>query len=182
LTFHFSTFAPDAYAKEILDWSGGYFDWETDGKRKWYSAIATKAADVVPATPGHPILRGVGRFSMREEFYYNIRFEPSDRALVPIWAVSALNGRIDKGDVVAWARERVDGGRGFGTTCGHFYDNWKNHNFRRMILNAIVWAAKVEVPSSGVTARFYTHAEITAALAGVEGTERAVVGDRRAGR
>lgn len=182
LTFHFSTFAPDAHAKEILDWSGGYFDWETDGKRKWYSAITTKAADVVPATPGHPILRGVGRFSLREEFYYNIRFEPSDRALVPIWTVPALHGRIDKGDVVAWARERADGGRGFGTTCGHFYNNWKNDNFRRMILNAIVWAAKVEVPSSGVTARFYTHAELTAALAGVEGTKRALVDDRRTGR
>ena len=178
LTFHFSTFAPDAFAKEILDWSGGYFDWETDGKRKWYSAITTKEADVVPATPGHPILRGVGRFSMREEFYYNIRFDPSDRTLVPIWTIPALNSRLEKGNVVAWARERADGGRGFGTTCGHFYDNWKHDNFRRMILNAIVWAAKVDVPSSGVTARFYTHAEITAALAGVEGTKRAVVDDR----
>jgi type 1 glutamine amidotransferase len=181
LTFHFSTFAPDAFAKEILDWSGGYFDWETDGKRKWYSAITTKAADVVPATPGHPILRGVGRFSLREEFYYNIRFKPSDRALVPIWTVPALHGRIEKGNVVAWARERADGGRGFGTTCGHFYDNWKHDNFRRMILNAIVWAAKVDVPASGVAARFYTHAEITAALAGVEGTKRAVVDDRPRG-
>jgi type 1 glutamine amidotransferase len=178
LTFHFSTFAPDAFATQILDWSGGYFDWETDGKRKWYSAITTKEAEVLPATPGHPILRGVHAFSMREEFYYNIRFDPSDRALVPIWTVPALNGRSDKGNVVAWARERADGGRGFGTTCGHFYDNWKNDNFRRTILNAIAWTAKVDVPPSGVTARFYTHAEITAALARVERTRRAVVDDR----
>jgi type 1 glutamine amidotransferase len=178
LTFHFSTFAPDAFAKEILDWSGGYFDWETNGKREWYSAITTLEAEVLPATPGHPILRGVGRFSLREEFYYNIRFDPSDRTLVPIWTVPALKSRQEKGNIVAWARERADGGRGFGTTCGHFYDNWKHDNFRRMILNAIVWTAKVDVLSSGVTARFYTHAEITAALAGVEGTKRAVVDDR----
>jgi putative heme-binding domain-containing protein len=178
LTFHFSTFAPDAFARDILDWSGGYFDWETNGQRKWYSAITTQQADVLPATPGHPILRGVDRFSMREEFYYNIRFEPSDRSLVPIWTVPALRGRLDKGNVVAWARERADGGRGFGTTCGHFYDNWKQDNFRRMVLNAIAWAAKVDVPASGIAARFYTHAEITAALASVEGTQRAVVDDR----
>lgn len=38
-----------------------------------------------------------------------------------------------------------------------------------------VWAAKVDVPASGVAARFYTHAAITAALAGVQGTQRAVV-------
>jgi len=181
LTFHFSTFAPDAFAKDILDWSGGYFDWETDGRRKWYSAITTEQADVLPATPGHPILRGVHRFSMREEFYYNIRFDPSDRSLVPIWIVPALRGRSEQGNVVAWTRERADGGRGFGTTCGHFYDNWKHDNFRRMVLNAIVWSAKVDVPALGVAARFYTHAEITAALAGIEGTQRAgVEGTQRA--
>src|SRR5207302_65178 len=29
LTFHFSTFAPQKYADQILDWSGGYFQWAT---------------------------------------------------------------------------------------------------------------------------------------------------------
>ena len=46
LTFHFSTFAPDQYADDILSWSGGYFDWETDGKKQWYSAIKTLDAEV----------------------------------------------------------------------------------------------------------------------------------------
>ncbi|MFM8222081.1 MAG: hypothetical protein ACKOJF_24475, partial [Planctomycetaceae bacterium] len=32
VTFHFSTFAPDNLAPQVLDWTGGYFDWETDGK------------------------------------------------------------------------------------------------------------------------------------------------------
>ncbi len=60
LTFHFSTFAPDKYAEQILSWSGGYFDWETDGKRQWYSNIQTLDAAVEPATPDHPVLKGVG--------------------------------------------------------------------------------------------------------------------------
>jgi type 1 glutamine amidotransferase len=165
LTFHFSTFTPDRYAGEIWRWSGGYFDWEEDGQRKWYSAITTRQAEVKPASPSHPVLRGVRPFTMREEFYYNIRFKPGDRALVPIWMVPALKGRKPDGDVVAWARQRSGGGRGFGTTCGHFYDNWKHDDFRKMILNAIAWTAQVEVPPGGVEAKFFTHAEITKALA-----------------
>ena len=69
ITFHFSTFAPDEYGEQVIDWNGGYFDWETDGLRKWYSAIQTQEAEVKPALT-HPVLRGVRPFRMREEFYY----------------------------------------------------------------------------------------------------------------
>ena len=160
LTFHFSTFAPDAYARQILEWSGGYFDWETDGKREWYSAIRTVEADVELASRGHPILRGVKPFRLREEFYYNLRFDPADRALVPLLRVPALGGREPDGNVVAWARERPGGGRGFGTSCGHFYDGWKVPEFRKFMLNALVWCARAEVPAEGVEARYYEHDEI----------------------
>lgn len=180
LTFHFSTFAPDEYAKQICEWSGGYFDWETDGERKWFSAIKTQETDVLPASPDHVVMRGVNQFRMREEFYYNIRFALEGeeiRGLAPLWKVPTLEGREPDGGVVAWAKQRADGGRGFGTTCGHFYDNWRHADFRKLILNAIAWTAKVEVPLDGVASRYFTHAEITKALAGVEGTASAVIGD-----
>ena len=160
LTFHFSTFAPQKYSDRVLAWSGGYFQWETAGKRQWYSAITTAEAEVKPGSPEHPVSRGLTPFKMREEFYYNIRFTPKDESLKPIWVVPALAGREPDGKVVAWARERADGGRGFGTTCGHFYDNWKHENFRKLILNALVWTAKIEVPATGVDAKFYTHEQI----------------------
>lgn len=178
LTFHFSTFAPDKFADDILSWSGGYFDWETDGKKQWYSAIKTLDAEVQLAAPNHPVLRGVAPFKMKEEFYYNIRFANDDKSLKPLFVVPAVEGRPENGNVVAWAKERPDGGRGFGTTCGHFYDNWREANFRKMILNAIVWAAKADVPETGVDAKYYTHEEITNALAGKQGTERALVDDK----
>ena len=178
LTFHFSTFAPDKYADQILNWTGGYFDWETDGKRDWYSAIQTMDTDVKLASPEHPVSRGVRPFRMNEEFYFNLRFRPNDKGLKPLLAVPALPGREPDGHIVAWARERENGSRGFGTTCGHFYENWKNDDFRRLVLNAIVWTAGAEVPKDGVAAKFYSHAEITSAIAGVEGTARAVVDDR----
>jgi hypothetical protein len=49
-----------------------------------------------------------------------------------------------------WTVERSDTGRGFGFTGGHFHDNWGNESFRKLILNACLWIAKVEVPAQGV--------------------------------
>ena len=49
-----------------------------------------------------------------------------------------------------WATERADGGRGFGFTGGHFHRNWGDENFRKIVLNAILWTAKVDVPENGV--------------------------------
>ncbi|WP_437186439.1 ThuA domain-containing protein [Planctomicrobium sp. SH668] len=178
VTFHFSTFAPDAYAEDILNWSGAYFDWEENGERKWYSAIQTMDTGVDLAAPEHPIARGMKPFQLNEEFYFNLRFQEGDTSVTPILSVTALPGRDENGRVVAWAKERSDKGRGFGTTCGHFYENWKNDDFRCMILNALAWTAHLEVPESGIQARYYTHDEITAAITGKEGTEKAVVNER----
>ncbi|QDV50409.1 ThuA domain-containing protein [Gimesia fumaroli] len=178
LTFHFSTFAPDKYAQQIQDWSGGYFDWEENGLRRWYSAIKTVKAPVHLIHPEHPTCRGVKDFELREEFYFNLRFQDDDPKLTPLFEVTELKGRKENGNVVAWAKERQNGGRGFGTTCGHYYDNWQNDAFRKFILNAIAWTANVEVPETGVQARYYTHAEITTALAGIKGTEPAIVDNR----
>ena len=175
VTFHFSTFAPDEFAEQSFDWTGGYFDWDEDGK--WYSAIEVHETEVQPATSDHPLLHGVEPFTMKEEFYFNIRFleDSNDDSVTPILNVPVLPGREPNGSVVAWAKERADGGRGFATTCGHFYDNWRHADFRKLILNALVWTAGLEPPESGVEACYYTHQEITAAIAGRSGAERAVV-------
>ncbi|MBY0527833.1 MAG: ThuA domain-containing protein [Gemmataceae bacterium] len=172
LTFHFSTFTPEKYAEQVLNWSGGYFKWEDDGKRKWFSAIQTIDSDIQLGSADHPVVRGVKPFKMREEFYYNMRFKAKDDSLKPIFVVPALKGREPDGNIVAWAREREGGGRGFGTTCGHFYDNWKNDAFRKTILNAIAWTAKVDVPKEGVEARFYSHEEINKTLGAYPGEKK----------
>ena len=158
---HFSTFAPDQYAQQCFEWTGGYFDWEENGKRQWYSAITTlDNADVQLASPEHPISHGVKPFKMKEEFYYNIRFNEGDKSLTPLLTVPALKGRPDNGNTVAWCRERSNKGRGFATTCGHFYDNWKNNDFRRLVLNGLAWTAHVEVPKEGVESNFPMREEI----------------------
>jgi type 1 glutamine amidotransferase len=40
-------------------------------------------------------------------------------------------------------------GRSFGTTLGHFHDNFANESFRRLIVNGILWSARIDVPPDG---------------------------------
>ena len=56
-----------------------------------------------------------------------------------------------KSEVLAWTFERKDGGRGFGFTGGHLNRNWQEPDQRKLLLNAVLWTAKAEVPPNGVT-------------------------------
>jgi hypothetical protein len=55
-----------------------------------------------------------------------------------------------KTETMMWVMERPDGGRGFGFTGGHTHTNWGDPNQRKIVLNALLWIAKVEVPPDGV--------------------------------
>lgn len=61
--------------------------------------------------------------------------------------IVAASGREE---TMMWAFERPNGGRGFGFTGGHKHVNWSNDNYRKVVLNAILWAAHMEVPERGV--------------------------------
>ena len=147
--FHWSTFAPMRVHDQITEWVGGHFDYETgSAPNHWYSAIQTWRAESKPGTPDHPILRGVRPFTTQEEYYYRIRFRENDSRLKPIIVTRPPKETNDF--TVGWAVERAGGGRGFGFTGGHFYANWWNPDFRKLILNAIAWTAKLDVPENGV--------------------------------
>ena len=64
---------------------------------------------------------------------------------------------------VAWAVQRADGGRGFGFTGGHFHKGWANDDQRKLVLNAILWTAKADVPADGVASKV-TDADMQANL------------------
>ena len=63
---------------------------------------------------------------------------------------AAVRARKGESEIVAWAAERPDGGRGFGYTGGHFHKNWGDENNRKLFLNAVLWTAKAEIPANGV--------------------------------
>src|SRR5256885_7167668 len=58
---------------------------------------------------------------------------------------------------MAWAFERADGGRSFGFTGGHVHNNWANEDYRRLMVNAILWSAKIDVPAEGAKVRSEEH-------------------------
>lgn len=142
-------------------WIGGYYEHEFSCNPMWSPEFTT--------FPDHPISRGVKPFTIRDEWYMNMRFredlkgvtsilvaKPSDevRGGPYVWPkgpyphILAAKGRPE---TMMWVREREeDGGRGFGFTGGHIHRNWGNESFRRVILNALLWVAKLEVPQGGV--------------------------------
>ena len=176
MTMHFSTFVTDEEGKSVLQWTGGYFDWQDDaGKANWYSKIS-QIETLELAARDHAIGRGVPRMvQLRDEVYWKLRFLPDDKRLTPIWRAIDVKDPDPTASTVAWAIERVDGGRGFGTSVGHGYRLWEDEGIRKLFLNAVSWTAKVEIPEVGVESRFYMDDQVMLALAGVKGSERAVV-------
>ena len=135
----------------LLQWLGGYF--ATRCAHHQSVAKVFPMVAISPAAPGHPVSRGWREFSLPEEPYYNNYFGPGENRLAPnvtALATSQLPPEAPKREVVAWAVERADSGRGFGIVMPHFYKNWADDDLRRLILNGIVWSAQLEVPAGGV--------------------------------
>jgi type 1 glutamine amidotransferase len=139
---HYAVEVPkDKGGPELLDWIGGYYE-------RPYSQNPINDVPVTQASPKHPISRGWKSFTGKDEWYYLIRFRPDDKRVVPI-LTTMLPVDAPHNETVAWAVERTDGGRAFGFCGGHFHSNWGILDFRRMVVNAILWTAKVNVPSGG---------------------------------
>jgi hypothetical protein len=52
-------------------------------------------------------------------------------------------------EVIAWAHEREGGGRAFCFTGVDLHKNWELEEQRKLVVNGILWAAKLEVPKEG---------------------------------
>jgi type 1 glutamine amidotransferase len=57
-------------------------------------------------------------------------------------------------------------GRGFGCTGGHTHWVYANNDFRKLMLNAVCWIARIEVPPDGVLTKTPTVEEMEANLEG----------------
>ena len=145
--------------EKMCDWIGGYYEDHYSCNPMWLPDYQK--------FPDHPITRGVQPFSLKDEWYMNMRWRPDGHGLTPILSakpsVAVRDGpyvwpkgpyphiQANKGreETMMWAYERPDGGRGFGWTGGHYHKNWGDENYRKVVLNAILWLAKIDVPASG---------------------------------
>ena len=145
---------------KFLEWMGGFCDLDWSVNPHW----APKFKDF----PDHPISNGVKPFSVNDEWYYHMRFVKDLKGVTPILSdlpgpetlrradgIRSGNPAVRKAVAagekqhVAWAYERSSGGRGFGFTGAHNHDSWQNDDFRKVMLNAILWTANVDVPKEG---------------------------------
>jgi type 1 glutamine amidotransferase len=146
---------------EYLNWLGAAYEANWSVNPVWTANFAIM--------PDHPITRGVHPFEIKDEWYFHLRFVDGMKGVTPIlFAIPpastmdrpdgphsgnpAVRAAVSNGEpaIVAWAYERANGGRGFGFTGAHYHENYGNDDFRKVILNAILWIAKAEVPQNGV--------------------------------
>lgn len=140
--------APDG-DHPLLHWTGGYFATRCDHHQ---SVARIFEATVTPAAPAdHPIRRGWTTFEIRDEPYTRNWFGRDGLADGAI-ALATVQFPPDQPqtEIVAWAIEREDGGRGAGITMPHFYRNWERNELRKFVFNTIIWTAGLKVPEGGV--------------------------------
>ena len=153
-----------------LKWIGGYFEVNWSVNPHWVADIKK--------IPEHEITRGVKPFTVNDEWYYHMRFVEGMKGVTPILSAvptkipaketSARGGNPDVYEAVkagkeqhlAWAFVRPDGARGFGFTGYHNYNNLQNDSFRTVLLNAVAWTSKLDVPTNGVPSKTPTKQEL----------------------
>jgi hypothetical protein len=162
LFYHWCTEAPaTTFHKEMLDLAGANFE--------LYYSVNPEFEAQFTSFPKHPITQGVTPFTMKDEWYFNLRFVDGMKGITPILTMvpplttmsrpdgdrsgnADVRAKVAKGlpEVVAWAYNRPNGGRSVGFAGGHYHTNLANENFRKIVLNSILWMAKVKVPAKGV--------------------------------
>jgi len=161
---------PEQAGEQFRRWIGGHYEHMFSCNPMWEPSFTR--------FPDHPITRGVQPFQIKDEWYFNMRFAgalegnvageseglrftpilvaaPADEVrdgpyVYPPGPYEHIQAAKGRAETMMWAVERADGGRGFGFTGGHFHDNWANEPFRKVVLNALLWVAKADVPPGGV--------------------------------
>lgn len=150
VNLHYAVEYPKSQSDHVLEWLGGYYETGYSTNPHWKADINE--------LPRHPITRGVKPFSLTDEWYFNIRFKPELPGVTPILKATppdavrrteAAKEHKGRAEVLAWAFDRANGGRSFGFTGAHFHKNWGDENFRRLVVNAILWTARLDVPADG---------------------------------
>ena len=152
VVLHYATIIDNQTARGyFLDWLGGYFAQES-------SKVTLTEWNVDLKSPSHPVLNGVKPWTnFREEFFTMLHL-PDDPRRTPLLAAETVqktpNRRLpalgDPPEIVSFVVQRKGGGRGFVMTGVHSHANLANEDNRRVLLNGIVWAAKIKVPAAGV--------------------------------
>ncbi|MEO6803118.1 MAG: ThuA domain-containing protein [Granulicella sp.] len=147
-----STVPNQASLIPMADWLGGV--------RFGMADRTTEIAQIrISGASKNPIANGLKPFEYLDEFYPTITFSKTDKVTPILTAKTHTQTRNNEpvfeeppaDHVIAWAAERPNGGRSFAFTSGHYLLTFDQPQIRTMLLNAILWTTKRDVPPAGST-------------------------------
>lgn len=151
VVFHYALWVENWRARGYyMNWMGGL----------WVQSASGNPVDhwvMTPKNVWHPILNGVKPWTYRDEVF-NRFFLPDEipgrtELLISTPTESDESRRLPDNygpQIAAWSYDRPEGGRGFVFGGMDYHDNMELEDYRKFILNGIVWAAGLEVPEEGV--------------------------------
>jgi hypothetical protein len=101
--------------------------------------------------PEHAITRGVTPFQIDDGYLWKLDFVPERKGVTPLMSTIGPKDMTTTPEesVVAWAYERENGGKSFTFTGAHLHASLGQEGYRRLLTNAALWTAGVEVPKAG---------------------------------
>ena len=130
-----------------------YRNWFGGGFIPGYSHNPLGMWTVTPIQSGkkHPIIRGVGPWTYKDEIFSRFMVIPQDphRTDLLMGEAPKTNQGSIKSRCITWAYEDSLS-RGIIYGGMDYHSALLNDNYRRFLLNAIVWAAGIDVPKEGV--------------------------------
>ena len=164
---HYAVEVPKGAPGDMLKkWLGGYFEVFWSVNPHWTADFKT--------LPKHPITRGVQPFSLKDEWYYHMKFRDRMEGVTPILSALPPADTLKRGDGPHSNNphvKKISSGKKRKTACrmglgkaeraawvlvvtgAHHHKSWDNDDFRTCVLNAIIWTAKMEVPQERRTSQ-----------------------------
>jgi hypothetical protein len=149
VALHQTVDIPEANAEEFKSWFGAVWQKDISARGHWDMTFET--------FPAHPITQGLKPFTAPYDgWLYNLHF--ADKGVTPLIAgavpdksrsTADAKAHMGRNEVVGWAFDRPDGGRSFGYTGCDLHKDWDVESQRRLVVNGIVWSAKLELPKEG---------------------------------
>ncbi|MBN8248433.1 MAG: ThuA domain-containing protein [Verrucomicrobia bacterium] len=158
---HYAIEAPVGPPADALQrWIGGNYELLYSVNPLW--------APQFTSLPAHPVTRGVQPFSTEDEWYFSLRWNANTNGMTPLLVATPSDDvrcgpyvyppgpyphvmdASGRPETTTWVLDRTNGHRGFGFTGGHRHANWGHPDQRRIVLNALLWLARMEVPAGGV--------------------------------
>jgi hypothetical protein len=135
---------PKDFTEKARGWAGGAWEKGSGQRAHWVTEF--------DKFPDHAICRGVKSFKIDDGWLYQITFVPDMKGVTPLlrtWNPKATTKPAGGQDVVAWAYDRIDGGRTFTFTGAHLHASFAEEGYRRFLINGILWSTGLDVPKGG---------------------------------